>query len=222
MRRIILLICVGLAFASALGTSASAAGGNPNPGIVFRPGSHPFGLSYREWAADWLEWILETPSAENPLAHPEKCGPGESQKVWFLPASILGPIDTSCTLPTGKGILVSPAGALCSPIVGDPADNLVAPCLAAARQFTTVRVTLDGRDLRSEKRYLVVSRIVDLSIPTDNPFGLPAQEAPAVVVGEFLLFRPLPPGEHTITLFGQIPGSEPATATFHITVTPSR
>jgi hypothetical protein len=220
MRRVFLTIVVVLAVASGIAATASADAqrGNPNPGIVFRPGSHPFGLSYHEWAADWLEWILETPTADNPLSHPEKCGPGESRKAWFLPGSILGPIETTCTVPAGKGILVSPAGALCSPAVGDPPDNLVAPCIELARQFTIVRVTLDGRDLRKEKRYLVASRIVHVRIPAANPFGLPAQETPAVVVGEFLMFRPLRPGEHTITLFGQMPGSDPARATFHIRV----
>jgi hypothetical protein len=70
-------------------------------------GSHPYGLSYPEWAAVWLQWAVAAPADRNPLLDQtgEFCAEGQRGPVWFLAGTWTGaPVSRECTVPAGTAL----------------------------------------------------------------------------------------------------------------------
>ncbi|MEA2509440.1 MAG: hypothetical protein QOG21_1522 [Actinomycetota bacterium] len=221
MKRFISLAVLAFLGAGILVTPANASEGNPNPG-VFPPHSHPYGVSYREWGADWFEWAFEAPVATNPEAHPNKCGPGESPRVWFLAVSVGGYETAHCTIPAHKGIAFVAGGGFCSPAVGDPFTTYQGLRRCAVdfvhSSVFSVRASVDNRPIRHLARYFIVSRLIHLRLPDNNFFGDPAGTYPLVVAEYFFVLHPLSLGRHTIKYSDKL-GQSPAAITYHVTVT---
>src|SRR5882757_5084559 len=59
-----LLITAIVSFSAA--TAGAGPGNAGNPGVL-PPQSHPYGKSYGEWAAKWVQWALSIPADRNPL-----------------------------------------------------------------------------------------------------------------------------------------------------------
>jgi hypothetical protein len=78
---------------------------------VFLPSSKPFGKSYPEWAAAWVQWFYSIPASIHPgiNANKDSCGVGQSGPVWFLTFvfGITHADDRTCTIPADKAILIS-------------------------------------------------------------------------------------------------------------------
>ena len=213
------VMAVVTAVIAVMGFSVSAmASGHHGKPSVFAPHSHPYGSSYRAWAADWFSWVAETPTPQNPFVDPDNCGPFNSHKVWFLGASTGGFVQAHCTIPQGKALLISPAGDFCS----GGTDNLFtsSELRACARGKTSelegVRVTIDGCKVPHIGRFYLVTRKFSVDLPLDNIFGLPEGSAPAAVGGVFVIIKPLSVGHHTIV--GHISSPIDATIKYHITV----
>jgi hypothetical protein len=107
------LALVAVVVALAIPTSAFASG-NPNPGVL-PPQSHPHGLTYGQWSAQWWQWAASFPASDNPVTDTtgSQCANGQSgpfvlRRVWFLAGSFAplgGTITRSCTVPAGRAIL---------------------------------------------------------------------------------------------------------------------
>jgi hypothetical protein len=223
MRRLVSAFAVALVI-TALGVSAAVAADHGRPGGAYPAQSSPFGQSYTQWAEDWLQWALGTPTPQNPFVNPDDCGPGASPRAWFLAGSFDGAVSATCTAPPGRGFLISPAGNFCSGATNGvtTTKELTECAFQGFTDITDVSVTVDDRPVRNIDSFFLVSPRFDFQIPDDNIFGVPAQTTPAVVLGHFVMIRPLPVGEHTIvghvtsTLFP----SGFAEITYHIKVTP--
>src|SRR5271154_6160257 len=85
------LLSSALMFASGL-FSASLAEAGREKAVVAPIDSLPEGQTYGRWAAQWEEWVVGVPAAENPLTDTtgQYCGQRQVDRVWFL-AGTFGP-----------------------------------------------------------------------------------------------------------------------------------
>jgi hypothetical protein len=119
-------------------------------------------------------------------------------------------------------ILVTPGGDL--EIQGVTADTIAAAkqnLYAFVSGITEVAVTIDGRPVPNVQDHLLFSPTFTLALPSDNLYGAPAGEYPAVTGGYFLILHPLPSGAHTITASDAVPSQDfQASYTYNIDVVP--
>jgi len=148
-------------------------------------------------AALWTK-VLETPSASNPFG---TGGPGFA--CWDLGGTVaaLAPDPVpSCTVKTGTKIFVSGSSAECSTFPNDcPGANATEGQLETAAKklvdSSAPPVTLDGKPVAVT---FVKTGLLNIVLPTDNIFGIPAGSGHSVALGWVALLQPLPPGTHTI------------------------
>jgi hypothetical protein len=206
-----------------LAVAPSGAVAKPNP--VLPPSAHPHGQSYSAWAAEWWQWALEQPTATNPLVDPTgaNCASGQQGRVWFLAGTIAsGPVERSCTVPTGTTLVFPVVNAFTcvDPGAPDPGVPALRSQLAHVRDATGLTATIDGAAVRNIAAYYEESDVFSLRLPADNILGAPAGlYTPCVDAGYYLAVRPLKPGEHTIHFSGSL-GALAVDVTYHITVAP--
>src|SRR5215207_9140130 len=130
--------------------------------------------------------VLETPSAQNPFG-----SGGSAFACWdlggtvapFAPDSV-----ASCTVKPGTKIFAAASSVECSTFEGNGTTE--------AQEAPTVIV--DGTPVSVTE---VESRLLDIVLPADNVFGLPAgTQGLSVAHGWVALLHPLPPGTHTIVV----------------------
>ncbi|MDX6533680.1 MAG: hypothetical protein QOF68_1424 [Gaiellales bacterium] len=221
MRRLLLAGVAALVLTAFSGMGASASDDGQRA-RVFQPHSSLFGQSYREWAVDWFRWVAGTPTPTNPFLHPDNCGPGPNPHAWFLAGATGGNQTAHCTVPEGKGLLVSPVGNFCAGATHGVFTRraLIRCAFKDIETVTGASLKIDGRRVPHINRFFIVSRKFPFRIPADNIFGLPAQTTPAVVIGDFIMIRPLEAGRHSVVAFvgsPVFPGGI-ARITFHLRV----
>jgi hypothetical protein len=199
---------------------------------VLPPNSHPYGLSYEEWAVKWWQWSFSLSTNDLELVGtPDLCR-GDATKVRFL-AGVYIPgnngisIETRVvTIDSGTPLFLSVLAAEedntgCNGDMLDFATNTVSELIAeAAGQWsavTSTTCTIDGvsvGDLGNPATtpYLVVSPPFSYTTAKKgnvvaNLFGVPCLPGgytvyPAVTEGVYLMIHPLPPGKHVINFVG--------------------
>ena len=101
MRRVlatVLLVCLSVG-SSGAALADEAGGRDPR---IFRPSSHPFGMSYAEWLAAYQIWLNEIPTPQNPLVDPNSPRNCEVDG----PVVFLGPSGADCRVPEGKALVL--------------------------------------------------------------------------------------------------------------------
>jgi hypothetical protein len=166
-------------------------------------------------AALWTV-ALETPSAQNPF------GTGGSASGCFDLGHTVAPLAPrgveSCTVKSGTRIFVAASTFECSTFAGDtPGVAATEGELRACARQTDVQsappVTVDGGSVAVAE---VETRLLQIALPADNIFGLPAgTQGQSVAHGWVALLHPLTPGTHTIVI-----GTGASTITTTITVNP--
>ncbi len=97
-------------------------------------------------------------------------------------------IGLRCTVPAGSPILVTPGGDL--EIQGVTADTIAAAeqnLHAFVSAITEVGATIDGRPVPNVQNFLLFSPTFTLTLPSDNLYGAPPGDYPAVTGGYFLI-----------------------------------
>ena len=96
-----------ISLALLLSSATQVQGDTLNKGI-YSPQSKPFGVDYKDWTAEWWQWNMGIPKALHPRDNysAEKCSIHQEGPVWFLPDSLTGKEDRTCSIPFGKAILV--------------------------------------------------------------------------------------------------------------------
>jgi hypothetical protein len=213
----VVAVVVGLAALA----SVAAAWAEPNP-RAFAPNARPHGASLTQWGEEWVRWTFSVPADQSPFLDPDGrfCQVGQSGPVFFLGASFEGTPVRSCTVATGTPLLLSPGGNLC--ILHIDAET-VEELRACVHQFTdtltNVSADVDGVSVQGLARYSIDSPLFGFSLPTNNVLGLPPGQYQGVVGGFFVMFKPLPPGEHVIRDHDDFPGGGGGVE-YHITVAP--
>jgi len=189
---------------------------NPNPEL-FPVRSHPFGFGMDTWAENWWRWELSIPAAQNALFNTDfDCSIGQGGAVFFVPPVAVGSqnLVRSCTVEHGKALAFSLSTVLndfpCPDPTFHPApgqslfDFLLAGAMAGNADIAEIDVTLDGVPLNDILDYHVDSKDLmffkgDLSLQSTLDSCITGGFQPAAVDAFFVLFKPLPPGHHTIT-----------------------
>src|SRR5262245_55464757 len=223
-------------FAGPVKDANSNGSGSNNAGVL-PLGSSAFGRTYAQWAELYWQWVLAQPTPSNPQldATGAFAGDGQSGPVWFLAGTFGNSVERSITLPSGKALFfaVQPwifgAGTFdCEPTVpGVPCDlpTLHAAAATATDGSSVVEASIDGVPVSGARGYRAADGgSFSITVPADNPIGIPAGTySPQVVDCYGLFLAPLTIGSHTIqshVVSNQFGGFE-YTVIDHIQVVPS-
>jgi hypothetical protein len=189
------------------------------------------GLTGGQLIGEETRLLLELPVADNPLAGKgQSCFPaghgGDVLIVWTRPEN---QPPAECTVKPGTSVFLFAAFVFCDPVepppffaVGEEAQRQCAlkglQTLPEFDAIDAILVTVDGGtpiDIASDP-YVAVSPQGTAQLPEDNVLDVAPQETTFVTAGYVAMIRPLPPGEHTITVEvvgGPFAGTTSATVT---------
>lgn len=187
-----------------------------NPGI-YSPDSKPYGMAFAQWSEKWWQWMVSIPEPTNPLKDNtgKNCGINQNDpNVWFLTGAGSGNVVRACTIPSGRAILIQPAGNECSfaenPSLKTEAD--LRKCAIAGNQVSSIHVSIDGISLQNLEHYIVQTPLFNLTLPQNNLFGAPAGPTKSVSDAYMTFLAPLTPGNHVIH-FDQVTLGSPEAGT---------
>jgi hypothetical protein len=214
-----------------------AARTGPNP-MLYPKTAHPHGKPMYRWAELMWSYIYSIAPDQNPFfdTSGEFCAVDQDGPVWFLPAvpgsSLGNDVSRSCTIPQGKAIMLQMSSALNDYPCPDPTfhpapgqtlyDFLISAISPLFDNVTGFTVTLDGVNINDPLSYRFFSPAVFDFHPSldmvafDSCITQPNMQG--VVDGFYLLFKPMPPGQHTIVLVGHDMEGVPVTLTEHLTI----
>jgi hypothetical protein len=193
---------------AAQGGTFSAYGASSSPSIFFK-GSKPYGVSYEDWMIEWWQWNVQIPKGQHPVVKPDliKCPVGESGNVTFLTHSLRGESQYSCTIPAGNAIMIPIGVGACTSDEARssvPADLI--KCATEGDKFLTYNAAVDGVNLLSlmqspgfDQKH-AISKIFNMTVPRDNFLDLKPGQWEAVASGYFAFLKPLPVGNHTVSI----------------------
>jgi hypothetical protein len=141
--------------------------------------------------------VLETPSAENSFG-----GGGATFACWQIGHTVAPFAPTgveSCTVKPGTKIFVAAHSVECSTFEGNgTTEAALRACACQMDVQVAPTVTLDGKPVPAAE---VETRLLNIVLPADNLFGLPAgTQGLSVGHGWVALLHPLTPGTHTIVI----------------------
>lgn len=182
---------------------------------VFPPGSTPYGLSYGEWSAKWWQWLGSIPREQNPGLDETGAlctlNQNTTEPVVFLAGTFGGNAERTCTIPSGKSILVSPVDVIFTfddiPETSNTEDGL----RDAAKRDMDINikypiVKVNGELVPNLEDYRVKSPLFDITVPAENVISvMPNAVTQGVSDGIFVMLKPLPVGTHTIEFGGGAP-----------------
>jgi hypothetical protein len=188
-----------------------------------------YGTTYAELNVAWFQWILSQPRIGNPGFDPTGayCASGQSGDVWFLAGSFdERVVERTCTIPSGRAILVPILNVFTHCYLEDEdctAESLGPELDVYLNGFTGMYATVDGADMRDPADYRVDAAEFSVELPDGNLFQ--AYEIPITGLvdglyggGYWMLFDPLPAGEHTIAFGGLFPDGFANNNTYTLTV----
>jgi hypothetical protein len=235
----------GLLLAATASTAFAKGPGNVANTAVIPPQSHPYDLTYADWAARYWQWSLSFPATANPAADTAPPESNQSGPVWFLP-TVLGnrTVTRSMTIPSGTALFF-PALSVFWDNSNCPENTTLteAELLELANgqwdAFASLTaciidgVPVKGLENPQETPYRVETGLYYATVADhDNllaaVYGVPCfpdgGTIDQVSVGAFLMVKPLPVGQHTIRVIGAAgPLPNPfftKDATYNITITP--
>jgi hypothetical protein len=175
-----------------------------------------------ELAAAWTQWAYSKPVDESsPLIGGYEGGPRcdgtpvtpTQGKQWFLAGTTDGSaVVRTCTMPVGTHLFFPVVSAVAFPFFpGENEENQRALAIEfidsvlADPEFSML-VTVDGKEVRSNRIVRALSPVFTLTLPEENVFdpfvppdGVPGDEyESASADGLWVTLPPLPPGEHEI------------------------
>lgn len=183
--------------------------------IAYPAHATPFGMTYGEWQAAYLQYFFSIPASTNPVNDTTgaDCNVSQSSSpVFYLNSTWAGTsVTRTCTVPS-KPLLITAAWWECSSVEQPPSYGAnpqdMRTCAAAAANgigVNTLKLIVDGKDISKELQSLrVQSPYYDFTMPaTDNILGLDGvTSGSSVSDGYLLMLRPLSPGNHVIHFKG--------------------
>jgi hypothetical protein len=202
MRRVlatVLLLCLSV---GSSGAALADESGGRDPRI-FRPSSHPFGMSYAEWLAAYQIWLNEIPTPQNPLVDPSSPRNCEVDG----PVVFLGPSGADCRVPEGKALVLGGASWECSTAEGlGMTFEALRRCATEnfardlGRDVVSFTLRIDGKRVSHPRRWTFVTSGEIITFPDDNIWGAVAGPSKSVTKGILWILRPLREGRHTVRI----------------------
>jgi hypothetical protein len=190
---------------------------------LFASDSKPFGRTYAEWTAVWWQWVLSITKTKNPLVDDtgKYYANNQTGPVWFLAGALKDRAERSCTIPSDKAILLPVINFEASIAEGDGTteEELAARARFEMDQITNMRAMISGASVNELKQYRIQSPPFNVTLPTDNVLGLPAQTTRMVSDGYWLFLKPLELGKHDLHSFGScLAGRIKIGISYHLTI----
>jgi hypothetical protein len=174
------------------------------------PASTVEGRTIAEWTAEWWQWALSFPEANNPLVDTDgtSAALGDMGSVFFLAGSFnSGPTNRYFAVPSNKYILIPVFNAFFAGEVEGTADEQRAKLEDFILSVTDLHATVNGVSIPNLFSHREISPVFDLTLAADNIFGEPAGTySPATSDGYWLMLEPLGPGNHVINFGGAATG----------------
>jgi len=213
----------GLALAFVITNTAPALAFDCRPSSpVFPPDASPYGATYEEWAARYLQWAMSFPATANPAGDTAPVEADQPDGVWFLP-SVTGnrTVTRTATVPAHTPLFLAALSIRvnnteCPTDTEFTVEELFERARAQWDAAIEASVTIDGVDVAElddpqTTPYLVETGPFPVTLADhDNlvaangltcvPDGVTLE--PNVARGVFLMVRPLPVGHHTIRIRG--------------------
>jgi hypothetical protein len=190
--------------------------------------SHPYGQTYSEWAADWWQFVLETPASVNPVLDTTgaDCDQGDMGNVWFLFGFLGGdPIERSCEIPVGTALFFPLINQVSARFEGETTteQELRAQAACVEDAATTLLFEFNGDPVSDLDRFFEESVVFQAQFPdSDALLGLDGVFVDlGVDAGFYLLLRPLPPGDYDLHWEAAACGAT-QDITYHLTIRPGR
>ena len=189
--------------------SIASSRGNLNPRIL-PPNSRVQGLTYGEWSARWWQYVLSTPTPQNPLVG------GTGNRCVFQRVGNVGLVAVDptlvepiqCEVPAGMTLYLDILSAECStveeePFYGGNEEELRACALSFT--FTDLQASIDGVAVKNLDQYIHTSPLFEFTLPEDNILFTNELTGKSISNGAHLILAPLSPGEHAIYLHASVP-----------------
>jgi hypothetical protein len=187
--------------------------------------SHPHGQTYSEWAADWWEFVLETPASVNPALDETgaDCDQGDMGNVWFLFGSFgAEPIERSCEIPAGTALFFPLFNQVSARFEGETTteEELRAQAACAEDAATTLLFEFNGAPVSDVDQFFEESVVFQAQFPPEDAiFGFNNIFVDlGVDAGFYLFLRPLPPGDYDLHWEAAACGAT-QDITYHLTIT---
>ena len=159
---------------------------------VFPLNSKPYGLAYSDWAGKWWQWAISIPSNINPLTDNTgtHCAERQQGPVWFLPGTSGGKIDRTCTIPSGKAILLNILTGECSTKENKnlkTAPELLKCAVNSNKGAYSLSASVDGFNIPNIQTYRVQSPSINVVYPPASQSIFPVAEGgPAISAADGL------------------------------------
>jgi hypothetical protein len=177
--------------------------------LVYPIDSKPYGLNYDQWAENWWKWFVSIPASISPADDPTgaRCAQNQNDSnVWYLPATFGGKAERTCTIPSGKAILVTIIGIACNTkqdMVKTEAE--FRDCVRAIMDnLRLATAQLDGVNIPNVEQYRITSSIFPVDLPKGAVWGAPPGPTNMSADAVYLMIPPLSKGEHTLHFSGQV------------------
>ena len=195
--------------------SVSVAEAGDEKVVVAPIDSVPEGQTYGRWAAQWQQWAVGVPAAENPVLDTtgQYCGQRQVDRVWFL-AGTFGsdPVVRVCNIPAHQSLFFPLIDNAYFAFLNDPPEQRTDEFVrsqAECAQPAQISVSIDGRRVAHPQRFFTgpsgsESPIFNVQLPPENIFGADETAIPELLLspsaeqGYYLFLYPLSPGTHTI------------------------
>ena len=190
----------------------SAQADNQKP-VVAPINSVPEGQTYGRWAAQWQEWAVGIPAAENPVLDTtgQYCGQRQVDSVWFLAGTFgSNPVIRACNILAHKALFFPLIyNAYFAYLSDADRTEVFVRSQAACNQPVQIWATIDGTKIAHPQGYFTGpsgsgSPLFNVQLPPGNIFGLDETTIPELLLspsaeqGYYLFLYPLSPGKHTI------------------------
>lgn len=198
-------LTLSLAIALALVISPlTATAGDPITRGFMPANARVHGHSLTDLASAFTLWAFGTSAEVNPIVGGRCERSPIDPNVWFLPVSLGGESASTCQVPPGAFLVVTPGFIECSTIEPEPffgADEIaLAGCVDDWFDLLNrADVILDGRPVEHLDEYALTTHPVTL--PSNNLIS--TESGLSLSKGYFLLMSPLSRGTHTLRLYDE-------------------
>ena len=163
------------------------------------------GHSLLDLATAYTLWGFGTSAEVNPLIAARCERSPIDPNTWFLPVSVGGDGATTCQVPPGTFLVVTPGFMECSSIEPEPFygadENALLGCIDDLFEPNYAEVILDGTRVTNLSEYILTAR--PITLPPNNL--LSTESGLSLSKGYFLVVPPLSRGTHTLRLYDEFP-----------------
>ena len=178
------------------------------------------GYSLVDIGTAWNHWAFASPADTSPLLA-VRCEPSPlDPRIWFLPVSLGGEWESTCDVPRGTFLVLTPGGWECSSLEPEPwfgADYAeLLDCVNEGFDLLNyAEVTVNGVTTSDLDQYVVTTELDTL--PADNL--LSPDSGLTLDKGYYMVLRPMRPGTHTVLAYDEFESIDfQAAITFTINV----